>query len=193
MAMLKTFKRKRNGDVVELEDTPVDATLRPSFTPPCTPQKRRFSCIGMRDDALNSYLDVPKRRHMAHCGALAALPRSRTEVAAALAAESAATGQIITTCAPEEAADTTGAEETKKHETTVCPHCGRAVTTPTQQGPLFTLNDVKRIVATALQEQDRKLRQEYDKMLQQKLREQYNAFMQMQAEAARPSDYSYIS
>lgn len=188
--MLKAYKRKRNGDIVELDDTPADATLRPSFTPPCTPQKRRFSYTGGRDETFSAYYDMPKRRHMAHCSAVAVLPRSRAEVTASLAAESAAAGQVITTTAPEP--EETADAATKRHETMACPHCGRAVVAPTQ-GPLFTLSDVKRIVATALQENDRKLRQEYDKLLQQKLREQYNSFMQMQAEAARPSDYSYIS
>ena len=89
--MLKTAKRKRDGQVVELDSTPADATLRPCFTPPCTPQKRRYPSMMRADDAASiAYMDVAKRRHMTHCGIAPCFPRSRIETAAAVAADTAA-------------------------------------------------------------------------------------------------------
>jgi len=57
-------------------------------------------------------------------------------------------------------ADATSASFAVPGEKTVCPCCGQSASASviSSQGRLYTLNDVKRIVSTALQEQDTRLR-----------------------------------
>ena len=131
--------------------------------------------------------NVPKRRRTARRrhAAPATTQSARAEAVAAAAA----------------AADSTEfeGEASRDHSVVKCPCCGHDVLVPQMpasglQGRLYTLNDVKRIVQTAVQEQDSKLRLEYDKRLQRELQEQYKQFMSLQENAA-PSkfEYSYIS
>ena len=194
--MLKVAKRQRDGGPSAGEAGPSEATLKPCFTPPSSPDKRSVaaapsplsgSSSGSDEDAMNDFT-APKRRRTARRRHAAP---STTQSVRAEAVAAAAT-----------AADSTEyeGEAAKEHSVVKCPCCGHDVLVPQSstsnglQGRLYTLNDVKRIVQTAVQEQDSRLRLEYEKRLQYQLEEQRKMFMSLQ-ESSAPSkfEYSYIS
>ena len=198
--MLKVVKRQRNGEPTEL-DSPNEATLKPCFTPPSSPDRRvstalsplsRSSSSSSDEDSMNDF-NAPKRRKTArrHYRAFSSVQTTRVEACAAAAAAADSTE-----C---ESSASVAADSEVGVNSVVCPHCGHALPSSGAscawqgQGRLYTLNDVKRVVATALSEQGNKLRLEYEKLLQQELHRQYMSIMQSQQEASRPSDYSYIS
>jgi len=62
---------------------------------------------------------------------------------------------------------------------------------------LFTLDQVKDIVRRAVDEKERQIREQYDRILQQKLQEQYQAFAKFNEDyisrSLKTSDLGYIS
>jgi len=62
---------------------------------------------------------------------------------------------------------------------------------------LFTMDQVKDIVRRAVDEKERALREQYDRILAQKLQEQYQAFAKFNEDyisrTAKPTDLGYVS
>jgi len=192
--MIKVAKRQRNGQPTE-ETEPKEATLKPCFSQPSSPDKRQSSMSpapassssGSDDDSMTDF-NSPKRRKIyrhRRYQAFSSSQTTRVEACAAAAADTTDCGGLAdgASCV------------SSSGDTITCPSCGQAISTSSMfsQGRVFTLNEVKRIVSGALREQDSKLRIEYEKRLQQELQKQYMSFVQSQQEASRPSDYSYIS
>lgn len=199
--MLKVGKRHRDGSSACPEADPTDATLKPCFTPPSTPDKKPGERGGPATPASPSFgaggsgnsssssddeeegcmndFAVPKRRHIARRRAVLTCARSaRIEAAAAAAVDAAVldgNGVVGTAAAVQ------------------CPCCGHTVPVPSPQKRRFTLDDIKRAFQAGLQEQGAKDRAEYELRLQQMAREYELALQRVREEYSRPSDYSYFS
>lgn len=188
--MLKVGKRHRDGSCAEVD--PSDATLKPCFTPPSTPEKRAGeraspapgspglgAASGSSDEDEGCMNDcAPKRRHVARRHAVLSCARSaRLEAAAAAAVDKAEL-------------DGHGAAGPA---TVLCPCCGHAVPVAAAQKRMFSLDDMKRVVQAALQEREAKYRAETELREQHLAREYELALQRVREEYSRPSDFSYIS
>ena len=201
--MLKVGKRHRDGTSACAEAELTDATLKPCFTPPSTPEKKPgeraspappaspgFGAASHNssdddddddnDDDEGSMNDfaAPKRRHVARRRAVLTCARSaRIEAAAAAAVDAAVL-------------DGHGVGSPTAVQ---CPCCGHSVPVPSPQKRRFTLDDIKRAFQAGLQEQSAKDRAEYELRLQQMAREYELELQRVREEFSRPSDYSYFS